>query len=703
MYYDDLRSRFISYIDTKQKGGVLGKAYAYAGYLLKKQPSISDADVFVGVIERLSTVDMSPENIVGEINRWKHKYIEEKEKLEYIQDAVAIGLFCRNPGKHMAPAYDKIMETGLQKKLEQIRLCYKENKSQDYDLFYKSEWLVLSAFQQYILKCGTRAKEMYINGGSKSKNLLRIAETCDRIAYKSPKTFFEAVQMLILMHEAVVGEAGTGSISFGRFDQYLYSYYKSDISEGRLTYSEAYEYICELWRKIANYELGWQNVTLGGSDKFGNDVCNELTIMCMDASMAVAKEQPQVSLRVNKNMPDKVWNKAMELINRGMGFPELYNDEMAVKAKINCGIKEDDAWNYAIVGCVEPMIPGKEYSHTEGARINWVKILELILTEDKRFIDSSYKIKDFEDFTSFYDFYKEQLVAVTNRICSFIDIASGEYGKNWQTPFTSCMMLGCDESGKDVTDGGTIYNNLCVICVGFASTVDSLEAIEQLVYKEKIISLEKLVEAISKNFEGYEWLQRRMLLCSKYGNDIESVDKKAKELAELFVNTIRQYPLKYRSGVMQPGFYTSYFHAEFGELTGATPDGRKAHMPLSSSMSAMSGMDKKGPTALINSALNIDMSKLGNGMVLDVKFTKEFFDKADNKLALRCLVESYFERGGLEIQFNIVDKETLIKAQQNPEQYENLIVRVSGFSTYFTYLSKQLQDEIIARTENTNF
>lgn len=444
----------------------------------------------------------------------------------------------------------------------------------------------------------------------------------------------------------------------------------------------------------------------GGTAK-GENQCNELTLMCMEATLVVRGDQPQLSLRIADNMSDCYWDKAMELIKTGMGFPELYNDNVAVKAKQNVGISKEDAWNYSIVGCVEISAGGKEYSHTEGARFNWAKILEIMLNNGKCSLTGecwnlkhNYSLDSISTFEEFYNWYKEELIYFSQQVCEFIDIASWNYGLYWPVPYTSALMEGCIDKGRDVTSGGTLYNNLTINCVGVASVADALEAIEQLVFRDKVICLRELSNMLKHNFVDSEWLRERMLDCPKYGNDIESVDLKVKDLVDTFTETLRMQKMNYCRGSFQSGFYTSYFHATMGELTGATADGRRAKTALSSSLSPMAGMDKNGPTAVINSANKIDMSYMGNGMVLDLKFLSGFFDKKEHRKIFRWLVEEYFAQGGMEIQFNTINREELLDAQIRPWVHKNLIVRVSGFSAYFVDLEKVLQDEIIQRTEH---
>ncbi len=479
------------------------------------------------------------------------------------------------------------------------------------------------------------------------------------------------------------------------------------MDEKKITREKAQEMITALWKKISEFGMGWQNVTLGGSDQNGYDMCNDMTVLCMNASLAVRADQPQVSLRVHKNMPDSVWKKAFELIQTGMGFPELYNDDVAVKAKINAGISEEDAWNYSIVGCVELTAGGKEYSHTEGARINWQKILELMLNDGECQVTGmnwklkeKHELEEIQDFQQFYEWYKRELEYFTRFICGFIDVLTRQYGTYWPVPFMSSMMQGCIEKGKDVTNHGTIYNNLTLNCVGIATVADSLEAIETLVFKEKRLSLRALKDILNRDFEGYEAIHKRILSCPKYGNDILSVDSKVSELTQWFVDILADESSKYSKGSFQAGFYTSYFHATMGSRTGASPDGRKRGEALSPSLSPTSGMDKNSPTALINSAVHMNMEHFSNGMVLDLKLMTDFFRNEKHFENIRVLIETYFEMGGLEIQFNTIDRETLLAAQRDPCKYRNLVVRVSGFSAYFIALEESLQNEIIKRTEH---
>lgn len=706
--YTDLRSKIIAVTERElsSKSVIERKAYAEAAYFLMNNVSVEEADIFAGKLERCNYVNMYPGKRKQEIDYLMKADSSQGKRYECILTAETIGLFTRAPGAHVVPDYDQLIQEGISNRISRVQSYMSDCKNDSENIhFYKAELIVLKAMQERIKRYGKEAGRQYDICGK--ENVKRIQKACNRIACDPPEHFHEALQLILLAHEHILAEGGSGSISFGRMDQYLYPFYKRDLDKGILTKEAAQEMITAFWKKIAEYEMGWQNVTLGGCNREGQDLCNDLTVFCMEASRTVRTDQPQVSLRTHKNMPEHIWKKAFELIQTGMGFPELYNDRIAVKAKINAGISEEDAWDYSIVGCVELSAGGKEYSHTEGARINWQKILELMLNGGRCQITGldwklaeNYDLDEIQDFQQFYEWYKRELKYFTRFVCGCIDALSYQYGAYWPVPFTSSMMRGCIENGRDVTNCGTIYNNLTLDCVGIATVCDSLEAIRILVFEEKLLSLSELAAILKKDFAGYESIRDRMLACPKYGNDIPSVDSKMQELIQLFVETLSDEPMKYRKGKFQAGFYTSYFHATMGEKTGASPDGRKAGEALSPSLSPTAGMDRKGPTAVINSASHIDMEYFSNGTVLDLKLLADFFRKEKYQQAIKALIEEYFEMGGLEIQFNTLDKDTLLEAQRNPCKYRNLVVRVSGFSAYFIALEESLQNEIIRRTEH---
>lgn len=704
----NLYEKICSIVSEKRKGlpKVLKKAYELSAYFLLKEIEVDETELIVGQVRVRKEYSHAnyPLGIAEEIEKICEANHKNYSEYENILSANDMKLLFRSPGGHVVPGYDWFLNKGFDKVIKKIvNIMKKCDKTDESYPFYEAELLLARAAQKCILRYAGEISKIEVSK-MKSKNKMRIIDACNSIAHNQPRNFFEAVQLLWFLHEFCLEDTTGCVISVGRIDQFLYPYYCKDVSQGRLDYEEAYAIIEALWKKFAKYDHGFQNIALGGMDEFGKDMSNELTIMCMQASLSVRAEQPAIILRTHKNMQKKVWDKAFELIQSGLGMPALFNDEVAIKAKINAGIDQRHAQNYSVVGCVELTIGGMEYSHTEGLRINWLKILELMLfhgecpiTHNRWKLKEEHNLEEFSDFKDFFLWYKLELVHVLNQACEFIQLASEEYAKNWPIPFVSLLMIGCLEKGRDVTDRGTLYNNLSVNSAGMANVVDSLEAIENLVFKERLISLNEVPDILKVDFEGYEDIRKKVLSYPKFGNNIDSVDNKMQQLIKLFCDTLDELKCC-RGGKFQAGFYTVQVHGLMGQKTGASMDGRKRGMALANSLSPAQGQDKMGPTSVINSINKIPMDRFGNGMVLDMKFTPNFLQKKNHLAAVKNMVDVYFERGGLEIQFNVVDRQTLLDAQNNPENYLDLIVRVSGYSAYFIALNRTLQNEIIMRT-----
>jgi formate C-acetyltransferase len=347
---------------------------------------------------------------------------------------------------------------------------------------------------------------------------------------------------------------------------------------------------------------------------------NEMTLICMEASIIVKADVPLLTLRVHPNLNEKVWETALMLVKSGQGFPAFYNDEAVITARMNAGVSREDAYDYSTLGCVETTIAGREYSHTEGARINMLKLLELMLfqgectlTGQNWNLKENHNLAEFATFEQFYAWYKIELEALVCKVAKFIDESSILYSEYWPSPYLSSITWGCMENGSDITDNGTKYYNLSINCAGMANTVDSLEAIEQAVFKERSVTFEQLKDAIKNNFLGYEELREKLLKYPKYGNDIDSVDNKMSDLMEFFTETVYKQKMIGNRGKFQCGFYTVMHHALMGIKTGASCDGRYAQTSLANSLSPSQGMDVNGPTAVINSINKISMKYMGNG------------------------------------------------------------------------------------------
>jgi formate C-acetyltransferase len=608
---------------------------------------------------------------------------------------------------HIIAGYERVLNMGFGGLINEGRNSLKKADKPESDFIY-AMLITNEGAGRYIRRYGQLALEIATKASSSEyhKNMIRISDACEQIAYGPATNFFEAVQLLWFTHEMILMEMMAGSYSLGRMDKYLYPFYKKDIESGKITQEEAEDIIEALWIKFSAHVQAYQNVTLGGIDKTGKYIYNDLTKICLNATKRLRFDQPLISLRCHPSMPEEAWEDVFSLLKLGMGFPALFNDIACIKAKERVGVIYEDAVNYGIVGCVEPVAPGKEYAKTEVLRINWGKILEFMLhggksTQRKDIFQLFHprSLTDIKSFDEFYNWYKEELSGFTRLAISAIDQIDKMDPWVYPTPFLSSTIQDCYKKGMDVTGGGAVYNNTALNAAGMANIADSLAAIKKLVFDEKKYTLNDFAEATWHNFEGYEALYHEVTsCCPKFGNDIDEVDKYVAELVELYSNLADEHKNP-RGGRYQIGLYTVDNHYEMGIRTGALPDGRLAGVSLANAIAPVQSCDNNGPTAVMNSVLKTDLSVASNGMVLDLKFSPKFFSGDGHINALKVLIKVFFERGGMELQFNVVDKKTLIDAQNNPEKHKNLIVRVSGFSAYFIALKKEGQDEIIKRTQ----
>lgn len=696
---------------TAEEPKIIRIAESLAEFLKTKEIIMHEDELLAGHAQYCNCVYSSPSGLDEEI-RLVSKGGDHAEAalLEQFKRGLSVKLYQRGPGGHVIAGYDRVLEKGLGFFINSAveRLELPEYKGKD---FARASAMVCRAVSDSILRYAAKARELGLRSTSveNGKKLKRMAEACEWVSVNPPRSFFEAVQLLWLVHEVVIYEQYCGSMSLGRLDQYLFPFYSKDIESGLLTYDEACEIIEALWIKFSGLRKGYQNVTLGGSNADGTYDVNDLSFICLNASKKLKMDQPLLSVRWHKSMPDDFWNSVQELIEVGIGFPALFNDETAIAAKRRLGISEEDAFNYGIIGCVEISVPGKEFSHTEGFRINWAKVLELMFnggvctfTGETVELKDKRKLNGIKSFEEFYEWYKSEL-------CHFLDMGIRatnhlelNYADNWPTPFMSSLMDGCIEKGCDVNRGGTEYNLSSVNGCAMANAADSLAAIKKVVFEDDDVTLAEFAGILKKDFKGNEHLREKLVFkCPKFGNDDERVDIYMKELVDMFLEKVDSYR-NARGGRYQSGLYSVDHHAQMGRLTCALPDGRHAGTALANAVSPSQGADKLGPTAVLKSVAKLNLSMLGNGMVLDMKFHPSFFCNTMHRKAFRYLVETYFKLGGLEVQFNVVDRKTLLEAQKHPEKYQDLIVRVSGFSAYFVTLDRLLQDEIIARTEYTS-
>jgi len=547
--------------------------------------------------------------------------------------------------------------------------------------------------------------------------LERIAEICRWVPAHPARTFQEALQSFWYVHLILNLETNSYAIGPGRFDQYMYPYYRADIDAGRLTRAQASELLACLWIKFNELTVvkeggtakasttynDFQNLNLGGQTNEGQDATNELSYLCVDVIGQLKLPQPQIAALISVKTPDQFLMKACEVIRMGFGLPAVFNDDEKVQALLHKGKTLEDARLGGINGCVELVAPGKDNMASSGY-LSMPKCLELALNNGINPLTGTQlgpKTGDPRDFTSFdqlMEAFRQQLAHAIELKTVYDGIARQAYAEFCPVPFTSLLISDCLEKGRDYHDGGARYNLPLICGVGTGTMADSLAAIKKLVYDDEKMSLEELVTALRANFAGYERL-RQMLLnrAPKWGNGDGYVDTLAHDVVEMFCDELEKHcnaeGVPYAANMIP-----TTTHIWFGSLNGATPDGRLAETPLSEGISPVQGMDTNGPTAVVRSMARLDHARCC-GTLLNMKFHPSALRAEEGLHKFAHLIRTYFKLGGHHMQFNVISAETLRAAQEHPEEHRNVIVRVAGYSDYFVRLSRDLQDEIISRTE----
>ena len=682
------------------------------------------------------------------------------------------GNYFYNGVGHVTVKYWEVLETGFEGIMEKAQKELDGCSVGDGNYARKSHFLeavILSckAVIDYAGRYAKLAQEMAAQTSDpvRKQELFVIAENCSRVPAKGAQNFYEACQSFWFVQQLLQMESSGHSISPGRFDQYMYPYYKKDMEAGTITREFAQELMDCIWVKLndlnkcrdaasaegfAGYSL-FQNLIAGGQNKEGEDVTNDLSIMCIQASMHVHLPAPSLSVRVWNGSPHEFLIKAAELTRTGIGLPAYYNDEVIIPALQNRGLSLEDAREYNIIGCVEPQKAGKTEGWHDAAFFNMCRPLELVFSNgmDKGEMVGipTGDVTQMKTFDEFFDAYKKQMeycISLLVNADNAIDVAHAE---RCPLPFLSCMIDDCLKEGKSVQEGGAVYNFTGPQGFGIANMADGLFAIRKLVYEDKKVSMKELKEALAWNYDkgldaqsagdmtemimkamqkagrnvdastaegllktfmgmkpGEQKTQRFKEIhdmideVPKFGNDIPEVDYFAREVAYTYSKPLQKYNNP-RGGKFQAGLYPVSANVPLGGQTGATPDGRYAHTPVADGVSPSAGKDVKGPTAAATSVSRLDHFIVSNGTLFNQKFHPSALSGREGLEKFVALIRGYFDQKGMHMQFNVVDRQTLLDAQEHPEKYKHLVVRVAGYSALFTTLSRSLQDDIIRRTE----
>lgn len=643
---------------------------------------------------------------------WENRSMKDfinAQMTDEVKNAVSTQIFSVNQTDkgqgHIIIDYPRLLENGLAALVTEIKAVRQQHPQNS---FYQAVLILLEASQRHILRYAALADEMAADCADEQrrKELETIANISRHNAVHRPEDFWQACQLFWYMNIILQYESNASSISLGRFDQYMLPYYQASLNRGQDP-QFLQELLGSLWVKCndivllrstssARYFAGFPTgytALLGGLTETGRSAVNILSFLSLDAYQNVRLPQPNLGVRVNELIDRPFLRKTAETIRLGTGIPQIFNDEVVIPAFLNRGVSLEDARDYSVVGCVELSIPGRTYGLHDIAMFNLLKVMEIVMLENESNPDITWDglINQIRDKIRYYI----KLMVEGSNIC---DIGHRDWAP---VPLLSSFIEDCVQHGQDITAGGARYNFSGVQGIGIANLSDSLHALKGMVFEQKRLSFAELIAVLKANFQTPEGEKIRARLINrfeKYGNDIDEVDNISADLLRFYCKEVEQYQNP-RGGQFTPGSYTVSAHVPLGSVVGATPDGRLAGEQLADGgLSPMLGQDVQGPTAVLKSVSKLDNFLLSNGTLLNVKFTPATLagDSGLNKLA--DFLQAFTRLRLQHIQFNVVNADTLREAQQRPQDFAGLVVRVAGYSAFFVELSQEIQDDIIRRT-----
>jgi formate C-acetyltransferase len=632
------------------------------------------------------------------------------------------GHFCANYNKAITKGFKAIRDEA-RTKMAELEGCIQGDDGHRY-LFYKSIVIVCDVCIDFPKRYAAECRRIAATADeTRKEELLRMADSLDWILENPCRTYAEAIQAMFLYHIIMCIDSNMHALTFGRVDQYMWPFLEKDLREGRITESEAQEWMDCLCLKISDASRLWsegsaknsggystnQHMTLGGQTREGKDATNPVSFMMLQSVARLILRDPPLSVRVHRNTPAALWEAGLLTSSIVGGIPVFENDEVLIPAFMDRGVPYEDAIDYCIIGCVEPAITGAEWPACGGSGkesyVNFANCALLAinngvnpLTGIQAGLPTGY-LYEMKTFDEVLDAVKRQMAYFLRWHMTMTNMYEIESAELHPLPIVSATMDGCMETGKDVTCGGAKYNSTGVSGIGTANIADSLAAIKYMVFDRKECTARELHDALMANWEGFEPLRQKILNdVPHYGNDDDYVDQFARWATSLYADIVNA--TRTPRGYFKAGLYPVSCHILFGHMTAATPDGRFSGEALADGISPKQGADRNGPAAILKSVGKLDTIKFRNGTLLNMKFHPKVLEGEGNRTGkLKNLIQAYFDMKGMHVQFNVVSSDTLRAAQENPEEYKNLVIRIAGFSAYFVELYKELQDDLIRRNE----
>ena len=688
LFYQGVKQHYCDY-------PIIAKSYGTAQLFSSAKPYIYDSDQIAGSIRGI---------VSSEYDERLHNHAEK------VVSSYGTNGFVTN-SDHFAPNYRTFLKDGIPGtylKIESSKKTHTDEKSQR---FLSAMKITLDGFCSMIENYADAAEKKSAEAANPEPAQRFIVMSSDlRVLLKeAPKTFSQALQLMFLCHVAFVLQ-GKYAMAFGRLDQFLWPYYQTDLKKGILTREIATELLTGVFLKIGEHRyIGGDdvvNICIGGITPDGADAVNELSYCILDAVRIANIPGPNLSARLHNAMPEKFLDEAMKVIATGLGYPALMNDSVNIPALLRHGYEEQDVNDYCFVGCIENFIPGKQPPWSDG-RFNVPMYFEPLMFGGVTLRNPDHigpdtgslaSLKTMEDFL--HAFHLQLEYGISEYFMFFNNENDRYNNENYAQPFLSIFCEDCIGRARDILDGGAKYPSAHGAgCIGIATVADSLAAVEKFIYNEKKYTLEQLAQAIKADFKGFEKMRDDLKSAPKYGNDDDFVDKYAVWYVEEMERLVSSYKTR-DGGPVYSAIASNVQNISAGEEVAATPDGRGSGEPLSDAASPMHGMDHEGITAVIKSTTKPDYRLVSCGTVLNQKFAPKMLNDDDCRKKVCDLIRVYFKMGGQEIQINSVSRDMLKDAMKHPENYQNLVVRVSGFSAYFVNLDRSVQLDILKRTEH---